>query len=159
MLTHDRSLLIDRLKSSEATAFLPPMPVTPSHQISSANFARHISTSASVSAPKKGKAKSDAATTEVEAPVSTETVLSTGPEVVSQRTEAPKTEEISPETEAAAPGLPETQVAAEPDKDALGIQLPEITDKAPEVAQSIVSRAFHLKVGIWLMKATRTGQL
>lgn len=143
-----RSVLVARLTSADISGHLPPVPPMPSSTAPALRNAkslpalRQLSTSSAASASKSTKTPSPtkpqgADQAPVADPVDQPVVTSTGPAVVSQKTEAAKPEPVEPEMVTVAPGLPETK-ASEGDRKSLDVQMPgPRTDSAPE--QVIVS--------------------
>lgn len=146
-----RSVLVARLTSADISGHLPPVPPMPAATASILRNAkslpalRQLSTSSSASASKSSKTPSPtkpqgADQAPVADPVDQPVVTSTGPAVVSQKTEAAKPEPVEPEMVTVAPGLPETK-ASEGDRKSLDVQMPgPRADSTPE--QVIVS---HMK--------------
>ncbi|KAK4684237.1 hypothetical protein P7C73_g5956, partial [Tremellales sp. Uapishka_1] len=120
--TGNKATLISRLTTAE----LPPMPT-----------ARPFSSSPSTPAPASKKSKAPESTT---APVSSDTVASTGPAISTPQTQGLKPETIAPELVTVAPGLPESRSAglSVEERERLDVKLPKYAaDK--EVEQTIPS--------------------
>ena len=127
-----RATLITRLSSADASAHLPPVPPLPARPSGQSKTAKASSTRA-ISSSKFRSA---------DLPKSGDTVTSTGPEVASQRDEAPKKEDIEPEEVTTAPGLPETATVSAADArkgEELTPKIPDMERSEKKIEQVIVS--------------------
>jgi len=134
--------LIDRLSSAEVSAMLPAMPSMPAKfsVASQSNFIRSLSTTASTAAKQRSRSSSQPTVpvTENAEQSTDEPVTTTGPDVISQRTEAPPTEEVAPETLSVAPGLPNTKATEQSKGQTLDLKMP-MPAETEEIEQIIVS--------------------
>jgi hypothetical protein len=134
LTTLNRAALVARLSSAEASSLLPPVPPLPRSTpsaISSPPTSRNLSTTSARQLPPKSKASKPAP-----AGNSSDTVTSTGPQVSSQRTEAPKVAPVTPEEVTVAPGLPATKDAGK-GVEGLDVKLPSPPAES-EIDQIIV---------------------
>lgn len=153
----DRATLIDRLTSAETSALLPPLPTRSLHPQSSPTKPRSISTTAqnaadqpktsstpAVPPPSTGSGQTANVNPKPNEPASDGGVISTGPVISSQRTEAIKAETIAPEAVTVAPGLPETRdvEGGSAVRGGFDIKMP-IHSVEREDAQIIVSSSLH----------------
>ena len=123
---------------------LPAMPSMPAKfsVASQSNFIRSLSTTASTAAKQRSRNSSQPTvptTEEVEAAEDVG-IRTTGPDVVSQKTDAPPTEEIPAETLSVAPGLPNTEATEKLQGEGknLDLKMP-MPSETEELEQIIVS--------------------
>lgn len=125
---------------------LPPVPPMPSFAIRSAPSSpsriRTITTTASRSFPSKTAVAPEQPKKPVE-PIHDDHVSSTGPAVISQRSEAAKVAPVTAQETAIAPGLPQTRGPEKPSGKMLGVQMPNPRAES-EVEQVIVSDLLSL---------------
>ncbi|WWC70701.1 uncharacterized protein I206_104652 [Kwoniella pini CBS 10737] len=128
----NKATLVTRLESSETSNLLGPLPPFPSstnntNGNSIPNGIRSISTSATLSQPpkssKKGTTSSPANSSSTDTKEDPQ-VLTTGPQISSQRTEAIKVDPIEPEQITVAPGLPQSDVASSSSGERLDLRFP-----------------------------------
>ncbi|WWC62499.1 uncharacterized protein I303_105095 [Kwoniella dejecticola CBS 10117] len=130
----NKATLISRLESAETSALLgplPPLPQSSSNTLGSTssipNGTRSISTSASLSQPPKSSKKGSSSSSTPSSANQTKedpSVITTGPQISSQRTEAIKVDPIEPEQITVAPGLPQSDVAASTSGEKLDLRFP-----------------------------------
>ena len=134
-----RSALVDRLKSADIFAVPPvtPMPVLTNRSAPSGpSSVRTFTTTKARPFPPKDAVGSEPPKQPVE-PEHHEHVSSTGPDVVSHRTEAAKGGTVTPEETTVAPGLPRTKEAGSK-TEGLNVKMP-VPPMESEAEQVIVS--------------------